>query len=225
MRFTSCSKGQVEVFSTDAQGNRVDLAVLKSGDYFGEIGLLLNARRNATGAGFARIAGEDCENDGRKFPPCRRRIRHGEQRDRAGGAETCRARFVANAGSGEAEADLRRRLREFDRETFSAGDVIVREGDLPERFYLVIAGSVVVSQRDGNGSDHPLATLRAGNYFGETGLIHNAPRNATVTASGDEPVVVYSCDPAAFDRLVREAGGPSGDLAMALIGRLSVDVR
>jgi CRP-like cAMP-binding protein len=40
--------GRVEVFSTDAQGDRVDLAVLTSGDYFGEIGLLLNSRRNAT---------------------------------------------------------------------------------------------------------------------------------------------------------------------------------
>jgi hypothetical protein len=42
-----------------------------------------------------------------------------------------------------------------------------------------------------------------------------------VTASGEEPVIVYSCDQTVFDRLVREAGGRAGDLAMALLGRLS----
>jgi CRP-like cAMP-binding protein len=101
----------------------------------------------------------------------------------------------------------------------------VREGDLPDRFYLVVSGAVTVSQQDKDGSDHAVATLRAGHYFGETGLIHNAPRNATVTASGEEPVVVYSCDRASFDRLVREAGGPSGDLAMALLGRFGAETR
>jgi CRP-like cAMP-binding protein len=97
----------------------------------------------------------------------------------------------------------------------------VQQGALPNRFYLITEGAVIVSQQDRNGIQSSVATLRAGNYFGEAGLIHNAPRNATVTASGEEPVIVYSCDQTVFDRLVREAGGRAGDLAMALVGRLS----
>src|SRR4029078_12342717 len=57
-------------------------------------------------------------------------------------------------------------------------DVVV-QGAPAHAFYAVVDGSVVV-HRDGQGA----ARLGPGDYFGERGLLDNAPRNATVTTAG-----------------------------------------
>jgi len=64
---------------------------------------------------------------------------------------------------------------------FAAGTVIVREGEPADAFYLLERGSVEVTRRLG-GETRTLASLGEGEWFGEAGLLLNAPRNATVTA-------------------------------------------
>jgi CRP-like cAMP-binding protein len=87
--------------------------------------------------------------------------------------------------------------KQMEREEIAPGTVVIREGDLGERFYVVFAGMLSVSQRDrGNRG-----LLRPGDYFGEVALAMNVPRTATVTAI--TPAVVASCDRATFDELLR----------------------
>jgi CRP-like cAMP-binding protein/NAD-dependent dihydropyrimidine dehydrogenase PreA subunit len=61
---------------------------------------------------------------------------------------------------------------------FNKGDVICRQGDIADAFYLVRIGFVKVSE------DHPegelvLAYLGRGGYFGEIGLLDRSPRNGS----------------------------------------------
>jgi CRP-like cAMP-binding protein len=92
---------------------------------------------------------------------------------------------------------LARLAKQMEREEIAPGTAIVREGDDGDRFYVVFAGMLSVSQRDlGNQG-----LLRPGDYFGEVALTMNVPRTATVTSI--TPVVVASCDRATFDEFLR----------------------
>lgn len=61
-----------------------------------------------------------------------------------------------------------------------ADDVIVREGEEGEYYYLIDSGRAQVTRRVG-GVDMPLAELKAGDVFGEEALVSGGKRNATVT--------------------------------------------
>jgi CRP-like cAMP-binding protein len=213
-------EGKVEVFRATADGSEVAfVAMLLSGDYFGEVGLLTNAPRNAT----VRVVSEAPARALKLSAEAFRRVIAESDMVSSEIARVARKRaaheFLPESVAGLSETEIQERLPEFKREIFAPGTVILREGDSPDRFYLLVRGTVIVFQRDKEGRDQRVATLSAGNYFGETGLINKAPRNATVTAADNE-AVVYSCDRPAFDLLVREAGGSAGDLALALTGRL-----
>lgn len=68
----------------------------------------------------------------------------------------------------------------------SAGDVVIREGDPADRFYIIESGTFVVDQRDpGTGVDRRLRSMGPDEVFGELGLMRQAPRSATVTAESD----------------------------------------
>ena len=62
---------------------------------------------------------------------------------------------------------------------FAAGDTIIREGEPGEDFFLISDGEVEVIR-----SDHEVARLGPGDFFGEVALISGEPRNATVVAEG-----------------------------------------
>jgi CRP-like cAMP-binding protein len=59
-------------------------------------------------------------------------------------------------------------------------ETVVRQGDSGQVFYVVESGTLLVTI-DGRS----IRTLQRGDYFGETALLTNAPRSATVTVKGD----------------------------------------
>jgi len=63
-----------------------------------------------------------------------------------------------------------------------AGQVIVRQAEPADHFYLVQGGSFDVTQQDEAGGERRLRTLGPDDFFGELGLLNGAPRSATVTA-------------------------------------------
>lgn len=64
---------------------------------------------------------------------------------------------------------------------FEAGDVICREGEQGDDFFVLVKGSVSVSA-DNFGTPRELATLTRGQFFGELAALSEQPRQATVTA-------------------------------------------
>jgi MFS family permease len=91
-----------------------------------------------------------------------------------------------------------------------AGELIIRQGEPGDRFYVIEDGTVEVSVDGAPGRE-----LGRGESFGEIALLRNVPRTATVTASTD--VVLYALDRAAFIPAVTGTG-PSLSAAEAVIG-------
>jgi CRP-like cAMP-binding protein len=85
----------------------------------------------------------------------------------------------------------------MEREEITPGTVLMREGESGDRFYVLLAGVLAVSQRDLGAR----SLLRPGDYFGEVAVTMGTPRTATVSAM--TPAVVASCDRATFDELLR----------------------
>ncbi len=75
---------------------------------------------------------------------------------------------------------VRRLLRE---ERYEFGDVIVREGDEADAYYVLISGRVRVLKTRDNGEEVALASLRPGDEFGEAALLAGGARGATVRCS------------------------------------------
>ena len=68
----------------------------------------------------------------------------------------------------------------------TAGSVVIREGDSSDRFYIIESGRFGVDQLDpGTRLQRRLRVMGPDEVFGELGLMHNAPRSATVTAETD----------------------------------------
>src|SRR3984957_2583793 len=65
------------------------------------------------------------------------------------------------------------------------GEVLAREGRIGREFFLILSGSVAVTQQG-----RRVNTLGPGDFFGELAAINPGPRNATVTALCDLDVLI-----------------------------------
>lgn len=75
------------------------------------------------------------------------------------------------------------RLQRMD---YRAGEVVIKQGDAGDYFYVVVKGSCSVARETPlNKEGVKLAELKMGDTFGEESLISEAKRNATITMLSD----------------------------------------
>jgi len=78
--------------------------------------------------------------------------------------------------------DLDALSRRLEQAEYGDGDVIFRQGDQGSSLFIIEDGAVEISYGEGRGRI-TLATLFAGQYFGELSLFDGSPRSATATAA------------------------------------------
>jgi len=97
--------------------------------------------------------------------------------------------------------NLHKLFGRFESLPVKAGQVIVRQGQPGDYYYLIRSGSARVTRNTDDGKEIALAGLQAGQGFGEEALISGYPRNATVSmSSAGELMRLPAAD---FDSLLR----------------------
>jgi len=98
--------------------------------------------------------------------------------------------------------------------SYNDGDVVVRQGQHGDDFFIIVEGSAVVTQYRQEGEEsEEVGQLGASDYFGEIALMLDRPRAATVTAVGHLKCV--KLDRARFERVL----GPCSDILKRNIGQ------
>ena len=80
------------------------------------------------------------------------------------------------------ETQLALLSRVVGRKTFPRSTTVISAGDVTDTLYIVLSGRLKVLMSDDEGREVILAILGQGEFFGEMGLIDDAPRSATVIA-------------------------------------------
>jgi CRP-like cAMP-binding protein len=104
-------------------------------------------------------------------------------------------------------------FQRFGRE-FKRGDILFREGEPGKEMYVIQSGRVNITKtvRD---TEKILATLGAGEFFGEMALLNNKPRSAGAAMADDGKLLVI--DPRTFEAMIRG----NVEIAVRLIKKLA----
>jgi putative peptide zinc metalloprotease protein len=194
-RFYVVRSGKLEVSRLDDDGAERVIRTLERGRSFGEIALVESATRTATVRAVepSEVFALDKGTFDRVLAPLVE-VAEEFRKDLLSAAEL---RGLAPFG-GLDEADSARLLAGADWRTFNPGARIVKQGDEGDTFYVVGSGHVEVVQ-----NRRVTGRLGPGAYFGETALLLDVPRTATVRAV--TPVRVLELSRAAFDRVLAKS--------------------
>jgi CRP/FNR family transcriptional regulator, cyclic AMP receptor protein len=80
-------------------------------------------------------------------------------------------------------------------EIYNKNEVIFREGDIGDRLYIVLSGSVLISKHISGSGEEALAMLKKGDFFGEMALIgneHSRSADAKAQEQGTTVLVLTS---------------------------------
>ena len=108
------------------------------------------------------------------------------------------------------KAELRELAKSADELDLREGTVLTREGRPGREFFVLIDGTVKVTQ-DGK----KVAELKGGDWLGEIALLTDKPRTATVTATSSVDVLVIT------DRRFRNVVESMPSIAIKVLGRVS----
>jgi CRP/FNR family transcriptional regulator, cyclic AMP receptor protein len=105
----------------------------------------------------------------------------GEIKDMAASVSTAMLRSVPLFAS-FSEEPLRMLTTVVTRRSVTRGTIIMAAGDPTDSLYIILSGRLKVMMSDADGKEVILTILGPGEFFGEMGLIDDAPRSASVIA-------------------------------------------
>ncbi len=103
---------------------------------------------------------------------------------------------------------------------FEKGDVIVRQGEVADTIFIIVAGQVKVYIHDDHEGNKEVivSTLGAGDFFGEIAMFDKEPRSANVAATERTHVQMLSF--AAFQRVIEQSPDMGRRVMATLAARL-----
>lgn len=115
------------------------------------------------------------------------------------------------------DAELEQLVPHLVNAPFVAGATLTRQGAVAHWLYIIVAGEAEVWYEGPAGARTRLATLTAGDVFGEMGMMTGEPRRATVTARTE--VECYRLDKAGFETVIHARPDLAEAISMVLAER------
>ena len=116
------------------------------------------------------------------------------------------------------EEPLRLLATVVTRRSVARGTIIMAAGDPTDSLYIVLSGRLKVMMSDADGKEVILTILGPGEFFGEMGLIDDAPRSASVVAI--EPCELLAINRRDFKKCLAENFEMSMAVMRGLVRRL-----
>jgi len=82
-------------------------------------------------------------------------------------------------------------------------DLIIREGELGDAFFVIVDGAVRVTATASDGTPVPLARLVAGDHFGEQALLEEHPTPRTASVQAIENSTLYEVPGSVFREIIK----------------------
>jgi ABC-type lipoprotein export system ATPase subunit len=204
-KFYILVEGRADVLVDAAGGGQVLVNRLGPGNYFGEMALLGDGIRTATvkaaGDSEAKVVALDnaAFNELVKDSPSLREELNDiiEQRRKANQVQA----LTATKGG-----DLTVVATGLKRRTFPPGHEIIRQGELGDSFFILEDGKVDVFVRNSDGQEVRVTQLERGRIFGESVVLGDQRRNASVRVSPDGPARCIEYEAQDFERIAGSSG-------------------
>jgi CRP/FNR family transcriptional regulator, cyclic AMP receptor protein len=91
--------------------------------------------------------------------------------------------------------ELARLAEASRRQDLRRGDIVFREGDEPDKLYVVVDGRIAISRRSVDGRESVVALMEEGDLFGEMGFFLPRGRSAEARALEPSTLLAVSFDP------------------------------
>ncbi|MBC7644849.1 MAG: cyclic nucleotide-binding domain-containing protein [Thermoleophilia bacterium] len=201
-QFYIVRSGSADVVRSTGIGSTSRVGRLVCGSYFGELGLLTNRARSASvcvgGPSPLRAYAFDALAFHRLIAEhvlVFRVIRERRRLQRSGIGMRRVSLNKLGILEGMPPEDLTYVLESALQKTEEPGTELIEQGEVGDRFYVLLNGHVEVVR-----DNAVMATLCPGEFFGETALLFDTPRTATVRCV--DTVTTWSITRGAFQRLV-----------------------
>ena len=126
---------------------------------------------------------------------------------------------VNKAFPGIPESEAEKLIQAGKVKHYAPGICLCEEGNVEDTFYVILEGEVEVTKQINSTDNRLLKKLYPGDFFGEMGLIHDAPRAATVTTTSN--VSVMEIDKLGFKEVLQE----SSTVSLAMVREVSRRLR
>ena len=178
------TEGSIKIFIEGAAGEKIEIAKLGAGDFFGEAGFFTNGKRNASvmaidDTELLEITKGDFEGIFKRHPRIKELLESFYKK-----RVLDKLLVVSPLFSVLNDSDRADLLNDFQLKTCSDGELVIKEGDSGDAMFLIKQGRAKVTTGESGSKELVLAELKEGDFFGEVSLITGKPRTANISADG-----------------------------------------
>lgn len=147
----------------------------KTGDVFGELALLYNAKRAATVESVDRCLAWELD----------RETFNRIVKDAASKKTALYEEFLKNVRvlSNLDPSDIQKIADVVKERTYTMGEQVITQGDVGDEFFILLEGAMEAHRRNEKGISSKVYTYQIGDYFGEIALMEDQPRAASIIAT------------------------------------------